>query len=127
MISPSNAVENNDDFIDSQKLSVFLSHSHKDIEKVRKLRDILEYLECEPLLFYLKCLDDDDDELQSFIKREIEARNIFLYCKSQNAENSSWVQKELDYIKSFDSNRLYADVSLWIYTTTYSHGNTTSK
>ena len=73
----------------------------------RKLRDILEYLECEPLLFYLKCLDDNDTELQTFIKREIEARNIFLYCKSHNSESSSWVKKELDYIKSFDSNRLY--------------------
>jgi len=90
-----------------QKLSIFLSHSYKDIDRVRKLRDILEYLECEPLLFYLKCLDDNNAELQTFIKREIEARNIFLYCKSQNSESSSWVQEELSYIRSFDSNRLY--------------------
>ena len=90
-----------------QKLSIFLSHSHKDIEKVRKLRDILEFLDCEPLMFYLKCLDEDNDELNTFIMREIEARNIFIYCRSKNSENSAWVQKELAYIRSLDSKRLY--------------------
>lgn len=90
-----------------QKLSVFLSHSHKDIEKVRKLRDILEFLDCEPLMFYLKCLDEDKDELNDFIRREINARNLFIYCKSKSAEQSAWVQKELAYIRSLDSKRLY--------------------
>lgn len=90
-----------------QKLSIFLSHSHKDIEKVRKLRDILEFLDCEPLMFYLKCLDEDNDELNTFIMREIEARNIFIYCRSKNSESSAWVQKELAYIRSLDSKRLY--------------------
>lgn len=90
-----------------QKLSIFLSHSHKDIEKVRKLRDILEFLDCEPLMFYLKCLDENNDELNTFIMREIEARNIFIYCKSKNSESSAWVQKELAYIRSLDSKRLY--------------------
>ncbi len=89
------------------KLTVFLSHSHHDIEKVRKIRNILETLNCEPLTFFLKCLDDKNAELEEFIKKEIEARNIFIYCKSQNAEKSEWVQKELEHIKSFDSSRLY--------------------
>ena len=89
------------------KLTVFLSHSHHDIEKVRKIRNILETLNCEPITFFLKCLDDKNAELEEFIKREIEARNIFIYCKSQNAEKSKWVQKELEHIKSFDSSRLY--------------------
>ena len=39
--------------------TIFLSHSSKDIEKVRQIRDILEALDYEPLLFHLKCLDDD--------------------------------------------------------------------
>ena len=89
------------------KITIFLSHSHRDQEKVRKIRNILESLECEPLIFFLKCLDDKNTELEQFIKEEIEARNIFVYCKSSNAENSEWVQKELEYIKSFDKNRLY--------------------
>lgn len=91
----------------NNKLTIFLSHSHKDRDKVRKIRDILESLECEPLMFFLKCLDDKNGELEQFIKAEIEARNIFVYCKSQNSENSIWVQKELEYINSFDTKRLY--------------------
>lgn len=95
------------------RVTVFLSHSSKDIQKVRQIRDILEALDYEPLLFYLKCLDDDNENLESFIQREIEARNIFIYCKSENSEKSKWVQKELDYIKSFDSKRLFTiDISL---------------
>jgi hypothetical protein len=96
-----------------KRISAFLSHSSKDIEKVRQIRDILEVLDYEPLLFHLKCLDDDNEDLETFIKREIESRNIFIYCKSKNAEGSRWVQKELEYIKSFDSKRLFTiDISL---------------
>lgn len=95
------------------KLTIFLSHSHKDIEKVRKLREIFESLEFEPLIFYLQCLDDNNEELEDFIKREIDARNVFIYCKSQNAEKSEWVQKELRYIKQSDSRRVYTiDIDL---------------
>ena len=93
--------------MNNEKLTIFLSHSHKDVEKVRKIRDILEIIGCEPLMFFLKCLDDDNDKLEDFIKREIDARNIFLYCKSKNSERSVWVQKELEYIKSLDESRLY--------------------
>ncbi|MCM1042783.1 MAG: toll/interleukin-1 receptor domain-containing protein [Corallococcus sp.] len=95
------------------KLTIFFSHSHKDIEKVRKLREIFESLEFEPLIFHLKCLDDKNDELEDFIKREIDARNVFIYCKSQNAEKSEWVQKELQYITQSNSRRLYTiDIDL---------------
>lgn len=95
------------------RISVFLSHSSKDIEKVRQIRDILEVLDYEPLLFHLKCLDDDNGSLESFIKKEIESRNIFIYCKSQNSESSRWVQTELEYIKSFDKKRLFTiDITL---------------
>lgn len=96
-----------------KRVTVFLSHSSKDIQKVRQIRDILETLDYEPLLFYLKCLDDDNENLETFIKREIESRNVFIYCKSENAERSRWVQKELEYIKSFDSKRLFTiDITL---------------
>lgn len=93
--------------------TVFLSHSSKDIEKVRQIRDILEALDYEPLLFHLKCLDDDNENLETFIKKEIEARNVFIYCKSENSDSSPWVQKELEYIKSFDTKRLFTiDITL---------------
>ena len=38
---------------------VFISHSHKDIATVRRIRNKLESLGFEPLLFYLKCLSDE--------------------------------------------------------------------
>lgn len=91
----------------SDRLTIFLSHSHKDLEKVRKLREILESLDYEPLIFFLKCLDDSNEELEDFIKREIDARNLFMYCKSKNAEDSIWVQKELEYIRKSNIKRLY--------------------
>ena len=87
--------------------TIFLSHSSKDIDKVRKIRDILEAMEYEPLLFHMKCLDDDNDQLEEFIKKEIDARNIFVYCKSENSQASIWVQKELAYIKESSGKRLY--------------------
>lgn len=100
------------------KLTIFLSHSHKDIDKVRKLREIFESLDFEPLIFHLQCLDDNNSELEDFIKREIDARNVFIYCKSQNAEKSKWVQKELQYIRSSNIKRLYTiDIDLPLHQT----------
>ncbi len=90
-----------------QTKTVFLSHSSKDIDRVRKIRNILETLEYEPLLFHMKCLDDDNDVLEDFICKEIDARNIFVYCKSINAEQSQWVRKEVEYIKKTNNKRLY--------------------
>ena len=96
-----------------RKITVFLSHSSKDLEKVRQIRDMLETLDFDPLLFNLKCLDDDNEFLDRFIKEEIEARDIFIYCKSVNSEKSVWVQKELEYIKSYPTKRLFTiDISL---------------
>ena len=99
--------------MNNNKLTIFLSHSHKDLDKVRKLREILESLDYEPLIFFLKCLDDNNDELEDFIKREIDARNLFIFCKSKNSEQSVWVQRELEYIKDSDIRRLYTiDIDL---------------
>ncbi len=67
----------------------------------------MESLEYKPLLFHMKCLDDDNETLEDFIKREIDARNIFVYCESKNSEASIWVQKELAYIKESSNKRLY--------------------
>ena len=38
--------------------------------------------------------------MDNLIKREIEARNFFLYCESPNAQESDWVQGELTFIRS---------------------------
>ena len=77
---------------------VFISHSNKDFEQVRVIRNKLERRNYRPLLFYLKCLENEQ-ELEDLIKREIDARERFILCKSKNIKGSDWVKKEMDYIK----------------------------
>lgn len=83
----------------SNAIWVFLSHSNKDYEKVRQVRNLLEEQSLRPLMFFLHCLNDDD-EIDSLIKREIDCRTRFILCDSENARKSHWVQKEVEYIKS---------------------------
>ena len=78
---------------------IFLSHSNKDFEKVRLIRNYLEERSCRPLMFYLKCLSNDD-EINDLIKREIDCRTRFIICDSENSRASKWVQSEVKYIKS---------------------------
>ena len=78
---------------------VFLSHSHQDIEKVRKIRNALEAEGYEPLCFFLKCLSDED-EIDGLIKREIDAREWFVFLNSPNSRASRWVTKEREYVSS---------------------------
>ena len=60
---------------------IFISHSHNDIEKVRKIRNLLEKDGFEPLCFYLKCLSNAN-EIEDLIKREIDAREWFIFVNS---------------------------------------------
>lgn len=55
----------------NNEIWVFLSHSNKDYEKVRIVRNILEEHGFRPLMFFLKCLDDDknDEEVRRLIHR----------------------------------------------------------
>lgn len=79
---------------------VFLSHSHKDIEDVRIIRNIFEEKGFEPLCFYLKCLDKNQIKLlKALIKSEIDARDFFVYIESENAEASGWVKYERKCVK----------------------------
>jgi hypothetical protein len=89
---------------------VFVSHSNTDIVGVRVVRDELERMGHYPLLFFLKCINADD-ELDVLIKREIEARNFFLLCDSPSARASAWVQREVEYIQSLP-NRVWRRVDL---------------
>ena len=92
------------------KITIFLSHSSKDIDKVRKIRDFFEILNCDALIFYLKCLDDNNPNLEQFIKEEIAARNIFVYCRSKNSEASPWVQSEIAEIKKLGKRFYILDI-----------------
>lgn len=94
---------------------VFLSHSHRDIDEVRKVRNKFEELGFEPLMFYLKC-PSDKDEIEELIKREIEERDWFVYLDSPNARNSTWVKTEREYIESLKDKNVFtidlnADIS----------------
>lgn len=82
---------------------IFLSHSHKDLDVVRKIRNEFEENNIEPILFYLRCMDNPNSEeaklLEKLIHEEIDARDFVVYAKSNNSETSKWVQNELSYIK----------------------------
>lgn len=95
--------------IDDSNAWVFVSHSNKDFAKIIKIRNKLESIKYKPLLFFLKCLEDDT-EIFELIKREIKARNRFILCDSPNSRSSKWVQKEIEYIKSL--NRPYEIIDL---------------
>lgn len=91
-------------------LWVFLSHSSKDYDQVRELRNIMEEKGMRPLMFFLKCLDEAP-EIFNLIKREIDARERFILCDSENARASEWVQKEVEYIKSKERPYVTIDLS----------------
>lgn len=78
---------------------VFVSHSHRDLEKVREIRNYLESKGRNPLLFFLKCLSDDDARLPELIRDEIEARDWFILCDSLNAKASKYVAREIEIVK----------------------------
>lgn len=78
---------------------IFVSHSLRDWQTVREIRDLLEEEGHRPLLFFLRCLNDES-EIHGLIRREIEARNFYLICMSENARRSRWVQTEIEIIKS---------------------------
>ena len=63
---------------------VFVSHSTKDFEKVRLVRNVLEDSGFRPILFYLKCMEDEE-EINDLLKREIDARRRLILCDSPNA------------------------------------------
>lgn len=84
---------------------IFLSHSHDDIEIIRKIRNTLEQEGFEPLCFYLKCLSDDS-EIEDLIKREIDAREWFIFANSENSRKSKWVTLEREYITRTNSKKI---------------------
>lgn len=88
----------------------FISHSHLDIEKVRIIRNIIEEtFFYEPILFFLKSLSEET-EIKDLIKREIYERVWFIYCDSENAKNSKYVQFERNYISKLVEDGMYKKI-----------------
>lgn len=82
---------------------IFVSHSNRDIEKVREIRNELERRGHNPVLFFLKCMEAteaDDQLLWQLIEREIKAREWFVLCDSPNSRNSAAVLREMELVKS---------------------------
>ena len=81
---------------------VFVSHSHLDLKEVREVRNYLEENGVEPILFYLRSMENCDEDrlslLRKLIYEEIDSREFFLYLESENSKNSQWVQEEVSYI-----------------------------
>ncbi len=81
---------------------IFLSHSSKDINTIRKIRNEFENYGHNPLAFHLKCLNskttEGKKEIFDLLKREIDARNWFVFCDSENSRNSYYVSYERAYI-----------------------------
>ena len=92
----------NNDQLNSSGAWIFLSHSNKDFEKVREIRNELEKRGHKPIMFYLKCLENDSATLPDLLRREIAAREWFILCDSPNAQASQYVRDEVELIKSME-------------------------
>ena len=97
--------------IEKKEIWIFLSHSSDDFDKVRKIRNYLEEKSYRPLMFYLKCLESDE-EIYDLITREIDVRTRFILCDSENARGSDWVKREMDYIANQDPPRSFLRIDL---------------
>ena len=73
------------------------------------MRNALEDSGFRPILFYFKCMEDEDD-FNELLKREIDALRRFILCDSPNAQASKFVQSEVEYICS--KNRMYEIIDL---------------
>jgi len=83
---------------------IFVSHASADIKTVRVIRNYLEDLGAAPLLFHLLALKNAED-FWPLIEKEIAARNFFLFCQSEAAEKSEWVQRERAFVEDISVSR----------------------
>lgn len=92
---------------------VFLSHSSKDYQDVKVVRNYLEENGFSAIMFYLKSLDDDSRKhhIETLLKWEIEERNIFVSCNSKSAQKSKWFLWENNLAKSFPS-KIYREIDM---------------
>ncbi len=93
---------------------VFLSHSSLDYEDVKVVRNYLEDSGFSALMFYLKCLEDKDKEshIKQLISWEIEARNIFVLCESNDSKKSKWVEWETGLVKDSGSTKIFKTINM---------------
>ena len=78
---------------------MFVSPSHGDLEKVRRIRNELERRGHNPLLFFLKCLEADDARRPELIRDEINARTFYVLCNTRASRRPKWVKQEIELVK----------------------------
>lgn len=88
---------------------LFVSYSKEDIHQVRQIRNTLEDNGFNPILFFLKCMEEgkDDKELRSLIHREIAARKWFVLLDSKHSRQSDWVQDEVAFVRRFPDKKVF--------------------
>ena len=91
---------------------IFVSHSSLDIEKVRQVRDFLEKDGHRPLLFFLKCLQENDARLPQLIRDEINARTWFVLCDSEYSKAAHWVQEEVKIVTTTKPKETFVTIDL---------------
>jgi hypothetical protein len=81
---------------------------------VKVVRNYLEENGFSALMFYLKCLEEDDkqEKIKELIEWEINARNIFVLCKSEAASNSTWVQWETDLVQNSNIPKIFKTINV---------------
>jgi len=92
---------------------VFLSHASTDYENVKIVRNYLEENGFSALMFYLKCLEEEDkkEKIQELLEWEINARNIFVLCNSIAAKKSKWVKWETSFVKKLPA-KVYKEIDI---------------
>ena len=82
----------------------FVSHSHRDLEKVRHFRDELgtAWSQSAPVLPQMP--GRQRRPASRTIRDEIKSRERFILCESVHSKNSSWVQQEVELIREMEVN-----------------------
>ena len=93
---------------------VFLSHSSRDYEEVKIIRNYLEDNGFSALMFYLKCLEEEKnlDLIHALISEEIKARNIFVLCDSVYSRKSDWVALELKEVHNKKNKTIIKNIEM---------------
>jgi hypothetical protein len=90
---------------------IFVSHSSRDLQRVRQIRDFLEARGHNPILFFLLSLTNSS-LLPELIKHEIRLRNFFVFCNSEASRKSEWVREEIRIVKAAFPEKVYEEIDL---------------
>lgn len=89
------------------RYGVFLSHSTRDQEIIRKIREYLE--EVHKISVYIDWDEDEGtnrDEIAETVKKAMNISDKFLVVKTGHSDKSSWVSWETGYFDAKDSNSI---------------------